>query len=72
MAKPDEVTILSVSSAPVIDAQGRVTQGTTYTYTVGTFGPFVLTVSAMDDTPDNVNARLAAKVANLRAVGAVL
>ena len=70
MGKPDEVTIISVSSAPVIDKMGRITQGTTYTYSVGAFGPFVLTVGAMDDTPDNVNALLALKVAALRAVGA--
>jgi len=70
MGKPDEVTLISVSSAPVIDAQGRITQGTTYSYTVGRFGPFVLTVGAIDDNPDNVNALFALKVAALRAVGA--
>jgi hypothetical protein len=69
MGKPDEVTIQSVASAPVLDRTGRLLQGTTYTYNVGRHGPFILTVSAVEDTPDNVNALFAAKVANLRAVG---
>lgn len=69
MAKPDEVTILSAHTAPVFDAQGRLTNGTTYTYTVSGQGPFTLTVGAVDDNPDNVCALLAQKVANLRAIG---
>jgi hypothetical protein len=70
MSKPDEVTIVSVATAPVFDSVGRVTQGTTYTYMVSGLGPFVLTVSALDDNPDNVNACFSQKVAALRAVGA--
>lgn len=68
---PAPAKILTIRSSPFI-LPGNVT-GTqsTYTYMVGSLGPFTLTLSGTDDTPDKVQQAVQQKINDLKLLGAI-
>jgi len=68
---PTGVTITSIRQAPFITAANQAGTQTTYTFTVGSHGPFTLTLQGDKDTPANVQAGIMARVNSLREIGVI-
>jgi hypothetical protein len=71
MQLPDGVQITNVTESPKIGPGTQVTKQTNYYFTVQSLGPFTVQLSGADDTPANVRSAIEARVASLRAVGAI-
>lgn len=70
MPDPDglDVRVEEVAESPAFDRNGRPVSNTTVRYFVGAHGPFFLTYAPGEMSADRVNADIASKVQQLRAV----
>lgn len=71
MALPSNVKVTSVRQAPYVTGGNQIGSQTTYTFSVGEYGPFSFTLQGANDTPGNVEAQIMARVNHLRQVGVI-